>query len=175
MIHNPPFMTEMSVSWPASVVLRPPEEASPGGRESTCFLLRKAPLCYELYVHSLASPFGGGAKEDLMSDVGVFSSRDLRQRGGELFRDAEKGRLAVLTKHGRPALLAVPFDDRLLALGLDRSLALQLFEDGHLTLVRAAKLAGLSAEEFIELLGEEGVPAVDYPAEELADEVDAAL
>lgn len=109
-----------------------------------------------------------------MSDVEVFSSRDLRQRAGELFRDAEQGRLAVLTKHGRPAVLAVPFDERLLELGVHRSLALQLFENGHLTLVRAARLAGLSAEEFLELLSDEGVPAVDYPAEELADELDAA-
>ena len=50
-----------------------------------------------------------------------------------------------------------------------------LFEQRHLTLVQAARLAGMTAEEFMSLLGETGVPAVDYPPEELKDEISAAL
>ena len=49
-----------------------------------------------------------------------------------------------------------------------------LFEKGHLTLSRAAKAAGMSPEEFLGVLGRLGVPAVDYPPEELDDEIDAA-
>ena len=107
--------------------------------------------------------------------VDVFSMRDLRQRSGELIKEAEDGHLALITKHGRPAILAVPFDDRLLELGVHRTLALRLFEQRHLTLVQAARLAGMTAEEFMNLLGEAGVPAVDYPPEELKDEISAAL
>ena len=109
-----------------------------------------------------------------MDPLDVFSVRDLRQRSGKLLRDAENGRLALITKHGRPAILAVPFDERLLGLGLHRTLALALFEKRHLTLVQAARLAGLSAEEFVVLLGETGVPAADYPTEELDEETAAA-
>ena len=108
-----------------------------------------------------------------MDPLDIFSVRDLRQRSGKLLKDAENGRLALITKHGRPAILAVPFDERLLDLGLHRTLALRLFEKRHLTLVQAAKLAGLSAEEFLALLGEAGIPAADYPAEELDEEVGA--
>jgi antitoxin (DNA-binding transcriptional repressor) of toxin-antitoxin stability system len=36
----------------------------------------------------------------------VFSVRDLRTRSGDLLRDAELGQLALITKHGRPAILA---------------------------------------------------------------------
>lgn len=108
-------------------------------------------------------------------EVDVFSVRDLRQRSGELIKEAEDGHLALITKHGRPAILAVPFDDRLLELGVHRTLALRLFEQRHLTLVQAARLAGMTAEEFMSLLGEAGVPAVDYPPEELEDEISAAL
>lgn len=110
-----------------------------------------------------------------MEPLDVFTVRDLRQRSGDLLRDAEEGRLAVITKHGRPALLAVPFDERLLSYGVHRALALHLFEGGQLTLSLAAKLAQLSLETFIELLGEAGIAAVDYPPEELADELEAAL
>ena len=109
-----------------------------------------------------------------MDELDVFTARDLRLRSGELLRDAEEGRLALITKHGRPAFLAIPFDDRLLKFGLARSLALHLFEAGHVTLARGAKLANLSVEEFIELLGDTGIDAVDYSPAELEDEVKAA-
>lgn len=109
-----------------------------------------------------------------MKPVDVFSVRDLRLRSGELLRDAEQGRLALVTKHGKPAFVAVPFDERLLSLGLHRALALVLVEAGHLSVARAAKVAGLALEEFIALLGEHGIPAVDYPETELTEELQAA-
>ena len=79
----------------------------------------------------------------------------------------------LITKHGRPSILAVPFDDRLLELGVHRALALHLFERRQATLTRAAKVAGVTAEEFVSLLGKAGVPAVDYPPEELDEELGA--
>lgn len=110
-----------------------------------------------------------------MEPLDVFSVRDLRTRSGELLKDAELGQLALITKHGRPAILAVPFDQRLLDQGVHRNLALSLFEQRQLTLAQAAKVAGLSLDGFIDLLGRVGVPAVDYSADELAGELDAAL
>lgn len=109
-----------------------------------------------------------------MDPVDVFSVRDLRQRSGDLLKDAENGQVAVITKHGRPAILAVPFDARLLDLGVHRALALNLFENRHLTMAQAAKLAAVTVEEFVELLGQTGVPAVEYPPEEIEDELSAA-
>ena len=104
----------------------------------------------------------------------VFSVRDVRQRSGELLRDAADGRLALITKHGRPAILAVPFDERLLEIGVHRALELRLFEQRQVSLAQAARVAGIPLEEFIALLGEAGIPAVDYPPEELDDEVQVA-
>ncbi len=109
-----------------------------------------------------------------MDPVDVFSVRDLRQHSGKLLKDAENGRLAVITKHGRPAILAVPFDAHLLDLGVHRALALQLFENGRLSLAQAARLAAVSVEEFMTLLGNAGITAVDYPPDELDDEIIAA-
>lgn len=109
-----------------------------------------------------------------MNSLSVFSARDIRQRSGELLRDAEQGHVAVITKHGRPTILAVPFDERLLEIGIHRAMALRLFEQRQVTLVQAAKLAATTLEEFIGLLGEAGIPAVDYPPEELDDEVGVA-
>ena len=109
-----------------------------------------------------------------MDSLGVLSARDLRQRSGELFKDAEEGHLVLITKHGRPSILAVPFDERLLEHGVHRALALHLFERHHLTLARAAKVAAVTPEEFVILLGRAGIPAVDYSPEELDEEISAA-
>ncbi len=107
-----------------------------------------------------------------MEPLDIFTVRDLRQRSGELLREAEEGRLTLITKHGRPAILALPFDERLLAHGVNRALALHLFEAGQVSLAQAAKIASISIEEFIELLGQAGIPAVDYDPAELAEEVE---
>jgi prevent-host-death family protein len=110
-----------------------------------------------------------------METLDVFSVRDLRTRSGDLLKDAELGQVSLITKHGRPAILALPFDRRLLDQGVHRALALRLFEGRQLTLAQAAKVAGLSLDAFIDLLGSLGLVAVDYPPEDLAGELDAAL
>ena len=55
-----------------------------------------------------------------------------------------------------------------------RTLALHLFEKRHLTLAQAAKLAALSTEDFMALAGAADVVVVDYPPDELDEEVAAA-
>lgn len=109
-----------------------------------------------------------------MEPFDLFTVRDLRLRTGELLRGAEAGRLALITKHGKPAFLAVPFNERLLSLGIHRALALNLVESGQTSVARAAKLADLPLEAFLELLGEQGIAAVDYPPEELDEELAVA-
>ena len=109
-----------------------------------------------------------------MEQFDVFTARDLRNRSGELLKDAEAGQLSLITKHGKPAILAIPFDKLLVNYGVHRSMALHLFESHQLTLAQSAKVADLDLEAFIALLGEAGITAVDYSPEELDDEIAAA-
>jgi predicted HTH domain antitoxin len=53
-------------------------------------------------------------------------------------------------------------------------LAAKLFEVGRLSCGQAAELAGYSKRTFIELLGKQGIAVVNYPAEELTDDLDHA-
>ncbi len=92
-----------------------------------------------------------------------------------MVRDAEEGRVSVITKHGRPAALTVPFDRRLLELGVGTDLALALFENGLISMKKAARLAELTLDRFMDVLAEANVPAVDYPPEELAAEMEVEL
>lgn len=101
----------------------------------------------------------------------IYSVRDLRNHSSRLMKDAEEGRLSIITKRGKPAILAVPFAEQSLRLGLEKDLALQLFENGSITLPKAARIAGLSVSAFMDLLARLDIPAVDYPADELKDEV----
>jgi len=108
-----------------------------------------------------------------MENLDVFTAQDLRQRCGDLLSDAERGQLSLIMENGRPAIIAIPFDQRLLENGVHRALALNLFEAGQLSLVQAAKVAVLAPEAFMEVLEETDISAVDYPPEELTGELDA--
>ena len=110
-----------------------------------------------------------------MSAINVFTVRDLRQRSGEPLRHAESSTLAVITKHGRPALLAIPFDQHLLEHGVHRALTLHLLKAGQVSLVQAAKLADMAPEDFLDLMSAAGIVAVDYPPEDLEQEIKIAL
>ena len=103
----------------------------------------------------------------------TFTIRDLRERTGELVKNAEQGKLAVVAKHGHPLFVAVPLDEELLRSGVHVALAIKLFQDGTLSLGKAAKLAGMSYEAMVDELASIGVPAVDYPPEDLDGEVAA--
>jgi prevent-host-death family protein len=108
-----------------------------------------------------------------MNTVDVFSARDLRNRAGGLLKDAEAGNLSVITKHGRPAAITVPFDAELLELGVHCRLAASLFAQHLLTLAQAAKLADLSIEALLDVLKISAVDVVDYPPSELDAELEA--
>lgn len=108
----------------------------------------------------------------MIKTLDVFSARDLRNRSGGLLKDAKDGKLSLITKHGHPAALAVPFDTQLLELGLHRHLAVCLYTQHLLTLSEAAKLADLPIEPFLNVLAASGVDVVNYPAEDVAAELE---
>jgi prevent-host-death family protein len=101
----------------------------------------------------------------------TFSIRDLREKTGDLVRAAEAGGLSVVSKHGHPVFIAVPFDEISLESGLKVSLATKLFREHVVSLGKAAKLAGMTKVDFIGVLGARGIPAVDYPPSELDEEL----
>lgn len=50
-------------------------------------------------------------------------------------------------------------------------LAIKLFEMGRISCGEAAELSGYSKQTFVELLAKHGVPVLDYPANELQDDL----
>jgi prevent-host-death family protein len=112
------------------------------------------------------------AQFQLKAEMETYTVRDLRDRTGELIQGAEAGRMALVTKHGRPVFVALPFDQKLLEQGVQVSLAVKLFDEGALTQGQAAKVAGLSLAEFFEACSERQVPVIRYGIEDIRKELD---
>ncbi len=110
-----------------------------------------------------------------MKKLDVYTVRELREKTGAFLRDAERGDLSVVTRHGRPMLLAVPFDEALVGRGAKVAVALHLLEHGAVSLAQAAKIAGQPLEAFLSTLRDAGLPAVDHPAEDLDREMAVPL
>ena len=101
----------------------------------------------------------------------TFSVRDLRERPGEIVREAEQGHISMVTKRGHPVFITVPFDESLLTLGLNKHMSLHMLKEGDITLRQASKIAGVSMEEMISMAGLLDIALVDYPVEQLEEEV----
>lgn len=99
-----------------------------------------------------------------MKTVGV---RALRENPGILNQCAADGEFVLLTHRNEPMSLSVPFNDDLVASGVNINVAIKLYEEGALTLVKAAKLAQLSIEAFLLKLGRLGIVVADQTAEEV--------
>ncbi len=101
----------------------------------------------------------------------IFTIRELRQRTESLVKEAEQGGISMVTKHGRPVFVALPLSDQLLEGGIHQAFAIHLYEQGILSLGKAARVADVPVERFLQLLAAAGVDAVSYPAEELEAEL----
>lgn len=103
----------------------------------------------------------------------TFTIRDLRDRTADIVREAEAGHLSVVTKHGQPVFVAVPFDEALLREGVLVALALHLYREEQLSLSRAAKLAQLGLHEFMDRLAKAGIAVARPEPDELDQELRA--
>lgn len=101
----------------------------------------------------------------------TFSIRELRERSGDLSREAESGHLSLVTRHGQPLFVSVPFTEELLQAGVHVVMAARLFQGGDLSAGKAAKLAGMKLPEFLAYISRQGIAVVDYDPAELADEL----
>ncbi|MEJ2416817.1 MAG: UPF0175 family protein [Exilibacterium sp.] len=105
-----------------------------------------------------------------MKTIGV---RALRENPGVLSRCAAKGEYVLVTNRNNPVSLAVPFTDELLNAGVHINMAVKLYEDGIITLTKAATLGRVPVETFLQKLAMLGIVVVDQSAGELDADLDA--
>lgn len=99
----------------------------------------------------------------------AFAVRDLREHTGDLVRNAERGGYSVVSKHGKPLFVALPFNDALLASGVSVALADKLVLQAELSVAAGAKLAGMPYARYLQHLGTLGYSMLDDGADMQAE------
>lgn len=102
----------------------------------------------------------------------MFSVQAFPQCCSDLIHAAENGELAIVTSHDQPLFLVVPFDKTLLKRGIGVTLAIRLFDEELVSLGVAARLAGVSVSEMIDMLGQQGISVIRTSESDLARELD---
>jgi prevent-host-death family protein len=95
----------------------------------------------------------------------AFAVRDLREHTGDLVRNAENGEYSVVSKHGKPLFVALPFNDALLTSGVSVALADKMVLQAELSVAAGAKLAGMPYARYLQHLGALGYSMLDESAD----------
>jgi prevent-host-death family protein len=99
----------------------------------------------------------------------AFAVRDLREHTGDLVRNAENGEYSVVSKHGKPLFVALPFNDALLTSGVSVALADKMVLQAELSVAAGAKLAGMPYARYLQHLGALGYSMLDESADLAAE------
>lgn len=104
----------------------------------------------------------------------AVSVRELKNNPSAALREAREHPVMVLNRH-RPEALLVHLDDEsfLSEPGIRRALATALFRDQSLSLGQAARFAGVSIGEFIQLVSRLGIPVVRGTSDAVREDAEA--
>ena len=103
----------------------------------------------------------------------TLTDEDLQRAPQQLLADARRGEVTVVTTGGRPMLLAVPLADGVPMKAALVDLAATLYDCEEISLVMAARLAGMSCSEMIDELGRREIATIRTTPEELERELAA--
>jgi antitoxin (DNA-binding transcriptional repressor) of toxin-antitoxin stability system len=70
----------------------------------------------------------------------TFSFQALPERTSDLLRELAAGRLSLVTRHGQPLFVSVPFSGELLDKGVRLALAIAFFKQGYCSVGKAAEV-----------------------------------
>lgn len=97
----------------------------------------------------------------------------LKNNPSDALRKARRDVVVVMNRDKPDALMVgIESTGVLESKGVRPALATALFRDGHLSLVRSARLAQMSVSEFVSHVSRLGIPAVQLNAQEAAGDMD---
>ncbi len=96
----------------------------------------------------------------------VIGIKELQVNPGKLTRAFSDNDYLLITKHGLPVGMALPFSEHIMDQGLMPWFAVRAFQSGDLSLGQLGKALSKNRHETIRLLGQLGIPVADYDFEE---------
>jgi predicted HTH domain antitoxin len=105
----------------------------------------------------------------------VIGIKELQTNPGKLSSAFNQQDYALITKHGKPFGVALPFTDSLMEHGLKPWYAIKGFQNGDLSLGQLSKTLEKTHHETIKLLGLLGVAIADYDLEEDLGAIDKIM
>ncbi len=105
----------------------------------------------------------------------VIGIKELQTNPGKLTKAFREKDYLLITKHGQPLGLALPFEDGVMEQGLMPWYAIKGFQSGDFSLGQLSKALHKNQHETIKLLDSLGVPLADYDFAEDLDAIDQLL
>lgn len=105
----------------------------------------------------------------------VIGIKELQTNPGKLTKTFSKDDYALITKHGKPVGLALPFSDDVMDHGLKPWYALKGFQNGDLSFGQLSKVLDKNHHETMKLLGFLGIPIADYDLEDDLEVIDEII
>jgi predicted HTH domain antitoxin len=103
----------------------------------------------------------------------VVNVSSLKNNPSEALRMARDSLVVVMNRDKPDAMMVGLSDQRLLdQAGVSAALAVALFREGNLSLARSARLAKMSAPDFVRHLSRLGIPVVTLNEAETASDMD---
>ncbi|MBK8455088.1 MAG: type II toxin-antitoxin system Phd/YefM family antitoxin [Thiofilum sp.] len=100
----------------------------------------------------------------------VIGIKELQTNPSKLTKVFQAKDYLLITKHGQPLGLALPFDEDLMAQGLMPWYALKGFQSGDLSLGQLSKILHKNQHDTLRLLDSLVIPVADY---DLAEDLEA--
>ena len=105
----------------------------------------------------------------------VIGIKELQTNPGKLTKAFREDDYLLITKHGRPLGLALPFAEGMMELGLLPWFSIKSFQNGDLTLGQLSKSLGRNQHDTIELLDTLDVPVADYDFDEDLEAIETIM
>ena len=100
----------------------------------------------------------------------AYNIGDLKNNPSEAIRDSKDGPVLIFNReHPEAVIFSLDFIDK--DVEINKTLAMVLYKNKQVSLGRAAKIAGMSYSDFMELVSNHGIPIIRYGVEEIKQDL----
>lgn len=93
--------------------------------------------------------------------------RDLKNNPTNMTKHLENGNSVFVTKHGKPLGITIPFSEEMLSMGILKSVALEEYKQGIISVGKMAEIMQIDKPQAIKLLNDLNIDCLDYTKEEI--------